>query len=293
VSLRRSFSLLLVVLAPLVAGAWAEHDLALEARGKSQSVDRHVMIPAPRAARIMSLGYNELAADLAWVRMLIYYGDGIQHDTGNPDTEDLVRLINVLNPRFRRAYVWGAYATTMRTGFATQDEYAASVEILRRGIEVFPDDWELNWILGVRLNTELRTGTPDELRSRKEEGAMYIERAMYATNAPADLPILAASLRTRLGQKEQALRDLREMIFMIQDEKARQLLINKYAGMVSQTAGQELAEAADAFNREWKANLPYVPPTFYVLVGAPPSPRLDLAALERALWLVPDVEPLD
>ncbi len=255
-----------------------EHRRALALRDLSE-IERHVTIPSPQAARFMSLGYTELAADLTWVRMLIYYGGGVLHDTGNPDTEQLVRLVNVLDPVFRKAYIWGAYATTMRNGFATEEEYRSSVEVLRRGLEVFPNDWELNWILGIRLFTEMKSGTDEEQRQRKEEGAMYIERAMYSPKAPSDLPILAASLRTRLGQKEQALRDLREMIFNTEDEKARALLVAKYSVLASETASHELAQAAEAFNKEWRAQLPYAPATLYVLLGPTPTPRLDVAAL--------------
>jgi hypothetical protein len=287
----RSQLLPVVALGLLAAAAAATHQLALASRAQTPSIDRHLLVPAPAVARVLSLGHTEVLADVTWVRALIYYGDGVMHDTGMPDTESLARLLNVLDPYFRRPYIWGAYATTMRNGFATQEEYASSVEILRRGVAVFPDDWELNWILGVRLFTELRTGTDEERRARKEEGAMHIERAMYAPDAPSDLPILAASLRTRLGQKEQALRDLREMIFNVRDEKARELLVAKYAALASETASHELADAAHAFEKEWRANLPYVPPTFYILVGPPPSPRLDLSALTRALTVLPEAEP--
>jgi hypothetical protein len=269
-------------LAALLALASVEHRRALALRSATE-IERHVLVPAPQAARVLSLGYNELAADLTWVRTLIYYGGGIIHNTGNPDTEALVRLVNTLDPHFRTPYVWGAYATTMRSGFATQEEYQASVEVLRRGLQVFPDDWELAWILGIRLYTELRTGSEDEQRQRKEEGAMYIERAMHAPGSPPDLPILAATLRTRLGQKEQALRDLREMILKVEDATARELLVAKYAALASETASHELADAAAEFNQEWRAQLPYAPATLYILLGRPPSPRLDLEALRRAI----------
>src|SRR5262249_41634527 len=159
--------------------------------------------------------------------------------TGMPDVELLVRLINRLDPTFRKPYFWGAYATTFRKQIPTEDEYRGSAEILRRALEVFPDDWELNWLLGLRLFFDLTSGGAHEVARRKDEGAAYIERAMHLPNSPKDLPILAAIMRTRLGQKERALRELREMILNTDDEKARTPLQRRYAQLASSVAGNE------------------------------------------------------
>lgn len=278
---RRHLLLVGVLLACLLAVAALAHRRALALREDATDADRHVTIPSPTAARIMSLGYTEMVADLAWVRMLIYYGNGLVHDNGMPDTEALVRLVNVLDPQFRKVYTWGAYSTTMRQGMATEEEYRSSVEILRRGLEVFPNDWELSWIMGVRLFLEMNGGTDEEKAKRKEEGVMYIERAMHNPKAPKDLPLLAASLRTQLGQKEQALRDLQEMILNTDDDKAREILINRYRGLASETATNELAAAAKEFDREWDELFPYAPATYFVLLGPPPSPTMDLEKIVR------------
>lgn len=278
---RRHLLLLGIFVASLFAVAALAHRRALALREEAADADRHVTIPSPSAARIMSLGYTEMAADIAWVRMLVYYGNGLVHDNGMPDTEALVRLVNVLDPQFRKVYTWGAYATTMRQGMATDEEYQSSVDILRRGIQVFPNDWELSWILGIRLFLEMKGGTDEEKARRKEEGVMYIERAMHNPKAPKDLPLLAASLRTQLGQKEQALRDLQEMILNTEDDKAREILIARYRGLASETATNELADAAKEFDREWDRLFPYAPATVFVLLGAPPSPGVDLEKIVR------------
>jgi len=266
----------LLACAAFLAFASVTHRAALDVRDQFETIDRHVMVPSPSAARILSMGYTELAADVAWVRLLVYYGDGLVHNTGMPDTEGLVRLINVLDPTFRKAYIWGAYATTFRNQFATQDEYEASVEILRRAVAQFPSDWEFSWVLGLRLFLDVKTGTPEELHRRKEEGAMYIERAMHQPKAPGDLPLLAASIRTALGQKEQALRDLREMILNTEDEVARAKLQARYAALASEAAGRETAENAERTDREWKRFLPYAGRTLYLLVGPPPTQAISL-----------------
>lgn len=250
---------------------------------RPEEIEAHVTIPTVTAARVLSLGHNELFADLTWIRTLIYYGDGLVKGHGMPDVEKLVLLINRLDPWFHRVYMWGAHATTFRstTGGATQQEYLASIEILRRAVEVFPGEWEPAWLLGVRLFFDVKPKTPEEQSRNHEEGAMYIERAMRLPGAPNDLPLLAASLRTRLGQKERALRELREMILTTEDEKARTLLQQRYALMADETASNELGAAARKLEAEWKTNLPYVPPGLYLMVGSPPPRAVDLGALAQ------------
>jgi hypothetical protein len=275
------FSLALILMIATVA---TSHRRALAIR-RSSPVDAHTFAPPPSVGRILAMGENELLADLAWVKTLIYYGDGLVHDTGMPDVEELVALINALDPRFRRPYLWGAYATTFRKRTATQDEYVASVAILRRGVAAFPRDWELNWLLGLRLFLDIKAATDEEQRKLREEGAMYIERAMRLPRAPSTLPFLAVSLRTKLGQTERALRELREMILITEDERARAELQARYALLASEAASADLAQEARAMDEAWKINLPYAPRTLYLLLGPPPSPAMDLDPLTDSVEL--------
>jgi hypothetical protein len=276
---RRPVILLAIALLALLGTAALGHRQARKLRDQASEVDRHVLVPSPMAARVLAMGYTELAADLTWVRMLVYYGDGLFHNTGMPDTEALVRLVTTLDPTFRYAYLWGAYSVLYRNRYPTQEEYRSSVEILRRALAQFPDDWEFSWTLGMRLFFDLKPKDPAELEKNKEEGTALIERAMHLPNAPKDLPFLAATMRSKLGQKTRALHDLREMILSTEDPNARAELENRYAALVSETASNELAEAAKAFDAEWKATFSYAPATFFILVGKPPYPAIDLRAL--------------
>jgi hypothetical protein len=253
------------------------HDGVLARRPPAADIAAFVTKPTPGAARLVSLAHNELLADLFWIRTLVYYGDGLVAEHGMPDVESLILLINRLDPHFRKPYQWGSFASTFREdGPATQAEYRSSVEILRRGLEVFPRDWELNWLLGLRLFLDLKPADPAERKKLQDEGAMYIERAMRLPRAPSDLPILAASLRTKLGQKDRALRALREMILITEDPKARERLERQYAGLASESAADELAAHARELDSAWKRDLPYVPRTTYLILGPPPPRVMDL-----------------
>jgi hypothetical protein len=245
-----------------------------QVRAQAPPIEERLFVPNPRTARFISAGYNELAADVVWARTLVYYGEGMSQ-TGftMKDVEPLVALVNTLDPWFRRPYAWGAYATTFREKEATQEEFRASVDILERGAKMFPEDWELAWMLGLRYYSDLKTDDPTEQKQLQEIGVSYIEKAMRLPGAPGDLPNLAASLRSKLGQHERALRELREMILVMEPGKARDALIDRYQAMSSESQAQAIRAAGESFDAEWKRELPFAPAALYVLVGRPPAPR--------------------
>lgn len=278
--LRAGAAALAAVLYAVIALARAD---ARATRESWPKLETHVFIPPKGAARMLSLGYNELAADTAWARLLVYFGDGFAKGWSLSDVEPLMELVNALDPRFRRPYIWGGYATVFRQQGqpATQEEFKASIAILERGVAAYPDDWELNWVLGNRYWHDLRSDDPDERRKSRELGAAYIEKAMRCPKAPADLPLLAATMRTELGQHERALRELREMILTTEDAQAREKLVARYARMAGEDQGRALAQAREAFIREWEVNLPYAPSGFYIFVGPRPAEGIDLRRMSQ------------
>lgn len=267
----------------LAAAIHRTHEALLAQRAAWPSVDERVVVPPPRFARILSLAYNELAADLAWVRTLVYYGDGMYKGSSLRDVDRLLELVNAFDPHFRRPYRWGGYATTHRTGQATQEEFRASIAVLERGLRAFPNDWELLWILGLRYAYDLRSDDPAEKRRFLETGAGYLERAMRAPGAPDDLAVQAASMRTRLGQRERAIQELTEMLLSTENPRARKRLGERLAALTSRDESEALAAAARELEAAHQRTMPYVPIGLYVLLGEPPPPALDpreLAAVE-------------
>jgi hypothetical protein len=254
-------------------------------RGEAQALraqlkdDAHLWVPSPSAARFLSAGYNEVWADLFWARTLIYYGDGLVEKHGMPDLDRLLSAINALDPYFRRPYSWGGHATTFRAGQPTQEEFRSSVAVLERGLAAFPLDWEMSWTLGLRLFFDVRDPDPRKQERLREEGVAHIERAMRLPNAPPDLPILAAAMRTRLGQRERALKQLREMILSTDDEAARAQLKSRYAELVTEGESLNLDREAERSRREWELHMPHVTRPFYDIVGPPPGDAYDLAAI--------------
>jgi len=267
-------------LAFLLFSASYSHRAALALRAAA-TYDPHAWVLQPQIARLLTLGENELWADLAWIRTVVYYGNGVVRNSGMPDVEKLIAEVNAVDPRFRRPYLWGGYATVFRQKFATPEEYEASAEILRRGVKAFSNDWELHWLLGIRLYFDIKRTDPAEQRRIREEGAALIERAVHLPRAPATLAFTAVAMRSKLGQREQALRGLREMILITEDPAARKKLEERYAELVSEDVSREIAEAAKADEEAWRSSAPWAPRSFFHIVGSATRSGFDLTGVAR------------
>jgi hypothetical protein len=250
--------------------------------------------PSTSAAPFVSLGYREALADYLWVRVIGYFGG---HGDTAAGVEALVRGITALDPHFRRVWDWGARAMTMADHGVTQDTYLDSIELLDEGMRVYPHDWHLPLLAGQTYVIDLASDDPAQVRAWQEKGAMLIEKAVRMPGAPADQATLATHLRTKLGQHDRAVRELREMILITDDVSAKKEMIEKLAALEQRDAG-ELEAAIDderkAFQAAWLRERPELPSTMYVVLGALPKPYIDLRELAADRDLIgSEPEPLE
>jgi hypothetical protein len=261
--------------------------LALGERAAWPPSEEYAILPSPEAAPFLFLGYRELGADITWARLLVYYGSS---RIGESDFRYLRRFIDnviALDPRFEKLYRWAAYAVTFKQNRATQEEFRLSVHYLERGIREFPERYELFWLLGLRYWLDLEPKDEAERRRFRERGAELIEIAMRKPDAPPDLATFAASLRSRMGQRERAMSELREMILTTDNPQARRRMLARLRELSdSSELADEVARAAERFDDEWRRTLDYAPPGLYVLLGPAPDPAIDFdrLATERDLF---------
>jgi hypothetical protein len=292
----RNTAAALAFAAVLAAGAHGVGSHANTIRGHWPPTLDPPWAPAPASARIVSLGYREALADLLWVRALGYVGGD---DDRASSTRQLVESIVALDPRFQRIYAWGGLAMSAIGTGAAEADYLAAIAVLERGAREFPNDFRIPLYAGEIYVTNLHTDDPDKARAWQTAGARWLERAVRVPGAPKTVATLAAHLRTKLGQREQAIRDLRELILYTNDREQRDRLVKKMAqlqGSSSDAIDYELTVAARRFQEAWDRDRPELPPTMYLLVG-PPLPSFfepaDLAVDRDLIGTDEPIEPLD
>ncbi len=257
-------------------GAHALRNEAIAARASWPKTDTMLLVPPVEVAPFVP--YRELMADLLWCRLLVYYGSNWGGEGDLSQVEQLLDNIIALDPRFKAVYEWGAFAVAYRHGTATQEEFHSSLRYLDRAMKEYPDDYRYFWLAGVRYYFDLWSKDPTVVRHYRERGAELIEAAMTKPNAPPSLAEDAASMRTKLGQFNRALDNLREMIATTSDERVRARML-KRVRLTDPDLADELANANARLLGRWLENMASVPLDFYILLGDPPSRVIDLRAL--------------
>ncbi len=277
VSKRSRILLLLVAIAGYSLGivarneAWAERS--------HWPVTAQAVVAPQMAPLFIGLVGRELTADLFWIRTLIYAGSTIGETGGYQQLEQLINAVIRADRKFRPIYKFASYEITFRNEVATQEEFRLSAQYVEQGIKEFPDNYDLFWIGGLRYYLDLYSKDPVENRKFKERGAELIEEAMRKPDAPSHLATLAVSLRTKLGQRDRAISDLKQMIQMTENPLDREKLISRLRFLSSDDVANEVAQAAESFEVTHRRTLPYVPPGVFVILGERPPEQINLEEL--------------
>lgn len=268
-----------------VALAGGAHHFTASRRATFPPEQDVAYLPSATALRIGSVGHKELLADLLFMRAVLYFSTQL---TGARNYEWLgpnIDMINELDPHFRAPYLFGSRATMYNGLPITNEMVMLSNHFCEKALVQFPNDWEFAFTVGCNYLFELKTTDPKQKAEWQRKGGEMIRRASLVGGGPAWLAGLAAKIMSDEGQADAALRYLEEAYLSVQDDKEREdirlLLIAKRAANVGR-----LAAARDAFNSAWAKNLSYAPSDLFVLVGEPPSPRLDLPYLSTDEVLV-------
>src|SRR6185312_11547538 len=143
-------------------------------------------------------------------------------------------------------------------------------------------DWKLPYLAGQIYTQDLETKDPAQRRAWDDKGTLLIETAIRKPGAPAVAAEWAAVMRTKMGEHERAVSELREMILVTEDRAAREALLKRLADLEhtdSSELAAEILEMRHRFDNDWHAQRPDLPATMYILLGPHRSPRFDMRDL--------------
>ena len=230
--------------------------------------------PTPELAPLLSLGFRELAADLLYIRLRVYYG--AYYETSATAVAALAESIQALDPKQRAIYSYGANAMTIAPIGVDQSLYRRAVALLEKGIDQFPDDWQLLLLAGQMYIQDLETKDPAQRRAWDERGTLLVESAIRKPGAPLKNATWVAHLRSsKLGQRERAIEGLHELLLVTTDKRGRKALLDALAKLQHEDSAEiasELYELRKRFEHEWLTQRPAVKASMFLLLG-PPLPR--------------------
>jgi hypothetical protein len=266
---------------------------ALERRARFSAEEDVLYLPRASALRVLSLGHTELAADLVFLRALVYFGGQLATTRRFLWLDNYLDTIVALDPSWKTPYRWAGVATMYNGRAITNESVRASSHFLEMGVRQFPSDWELPFMLGCNYTFELHSDDPAARSAWRQQGAEWIRHAAIVGGAPPWVPLLAATILRREGHEEAAVRHLEEVYRTTQDEQTRAEVKNRLVGLKAKVDFAREERERAAFEGEWKRTVPYAPPDFFAVVGARRSPRLDPGELARDPVLDSAVEPED
>lgn len=235
--------------------------------------DDRYYLPPSNWLRAFSLGYTEAAADIVWVKTIVYFGEKM----GSKEMEDSKYVTNYLlsavdlDPRFRTCYTLGSSLTLFHNhGRVTKKTVEMATELLERGISIFPDDGELFFSLGFMHLYEMARFLPEDLtdpltKKHRDLGRYYIGRAALMPKAPPYASMLAATLMVKEGMDAAVVEHLKAMLLKETDPRIRAELIATIRSETLKAMQSDIA-VTERLQQEWREKMPYVPYDIYLMI---------------------------
>jgi hypothetical protein len=274
----------------LLAATVVMQDAARHRRARLPAEEDLLYLPRPSALHALALGHDELVADLVFVRAIVYFGGQLHARDQFRWMDNYLDTIVALDPTWRTPYRWAGVATMYNGKTITNEMVNASSHFLEMGVKQFPSDWELPFMLGCNYLFELKTTDKEQRRQWQRQGAEWVRHAAIVGGAPPWVPLLAATILRREGQEEAAVRHLEEVFVSTQDEGTRAEVKARLLSLKSKVDFAKEERERAAFEAAWKRTMPYAPADLFVVVGAEPQPRMDVAALAHDPVLHLDVD---
>ena len=232
-----------------------------------------IYVPQIRQMKLMTLGYDQAAADLVWIRTLEYFARHFKGDRKYPWLEYFLNQIVELDPDFTKVYHW-AGANVLYGRRFTNENVHRSNRYYELALKRNPDDFEAAYRLGLNHYVELKSDDAEEAQKNREMGLAYLERAASTPGAPERVRSLVASISSRLGKHELSLQYLVDLYLQTEDVEQRQSLLNRINALKKSLANSNLADEAFRFQAAWQESFPYLSATLYAILGEPSRDRV-------------------
>lgn len=191
------WGVLLVSLWPL----YSFQDALQELRAQRTAEQALRFLPSGKFLRPAVLGYDNLTADLLWIRGIALFGDSYRRSNDDGWFQWLFQLADLateLDPRDFRIYKYAGIMLRLAPTHIEQSTY-----LFHKGIVHCPDEFFLPF--GIAMNYL-------EFKNMPDRAAEYMKQASQVSNAPFYLRNLAARMLTENDRGEAAVVFLEEQL---------------------------------------------------------------------------------
>lgn len=195
----------------------------IESKYPKTLVEDMLYLPSGKFLKGAALSYDEMLADMLWIKVIGYYGGRAGTDQNYKWLNHIISIINILDPLFQYPYEFGGVvlATEMQ-------EVDNSIAILKKGMENVPETHERYWYLPFFTAFNYMY-----YKSDYKTAATYMDIASNSPGSPDYLPLLTARLYANTDADEIAIPFLQEMIRNAKKEEQREQLTQRLYTLVS------------------------------------------------------------
>lgn len=233
---------------------------------KRTAADEVMMLSQIEVTRLLTLGYDQVAADFQWLRAIQYFATHLVSDRRYPFLEPLVEQIFTLDPNFKEPYFWAGSSVLYGQKITPERVYRAN-KIYERAMARFPDDYEPPYRLGMNYYTELRSEDDRQRAHDQSIGLSYLQRAANAPNAPSTIRALVRGIAQRMGRDEVLFHALTDELIHTKDPKRKaqleERLFKVTARLSSSGELRGLVERAEQQERWRQERFPYLAPLIF------------------------------
>lgn len=271
----------LALCAVFSAGALQVRDTLHERHDASRTYEDVYYLPSPDVLNVMTLGYREAAADIIWMRALLYYTEQVSEEANGPYLMRYAQAGLRLDPDFKQLYTWsGMVPFYLMQGHRSVELSAEGVEILRAGSERYPNDGSMAWDLAATVRHEFLPQANDELsedeRRRYERMAQSaMARAVRLGAAPHWMVLNRAAEQSESGRLERAIRFVEMSLRSETSPGGRARLRAELQSLRQRQAVGEAIRDQASQNEGWRRDYPYVPLTLYLQLRERELPHVD------------------
>ena len=239
---------------------------------ETQTYEDIYYLPPPQWLQVMGLGHRRALADLIWLRALIYFGDEFENRGAVKHVFNYGESMLALDPDFRRVYRWVGVAGVYTPTGSPPEFIERSIDVLRRGVERFPNDGELAWDTGATITYELLPNLPKDDPDRERlvaDGNYYMMAAARLGAGPPWLVLTNARSLRKLGQRDRELRHLEEMYAVIRNPEVKAQIERRLSRLRDEAYVEAFRSANEEFEQRRLEEFPYMPSALYFFVADP------------------------
>lgn len=207
-------SLILFLLLPLVIAPlfYIQQEIDLK-RDENRKIERFMILPKGEYLKTAALGYDQLIADIIWLRAIQVIGEKRISEEGYNWIYNALDVVTTLDPKFHYAYQVGGVILS-----ALGKKIDLSNAILEKGLRENPSIWQIPFYLGFNHFFYM-----DDYK----KAADYMTIASRLPGRPFYIPQLAATLYVEEGDPEVALEFLERVYKETEDERVRKEIETK------------------------------------------------------------------